>query len=79
MVLNDDFDINQMTQEKIKLVFARNTLFCGERIDDLFRREGSFFFNAETSKISNASSVRSLPISEVKGETFFLNKSYIAS
>ena len=61
-----------MTQEKIKLVFARNTLFCGERIDNFFRREGSFFFDFQTSKKrSNASSVRSVPISELKGESFF--------
>ncbi|CBY37703.1 unnamed protein product [Oikopleura dioica] len=67
IMLNNNDDINQTKQAKIQLVFAKNTLFSGERIDDLFRREGSFFFDFQTSKKrSNASSVRSVPISELK-------------
>ncbi|CBY18702.1 unnamed protein product [Oikopleura dioica] len=67
IMLNNNDDINQTKQEKIQLVFAKNTLFCGERIDDLFRKEGSLFFDFQTpKKRSNASSVRSVPISELK-------------
>ena len=64
MTLDDD--------EKIQFIFAKNTRFCGERIETLIQREGPFFFNVRTStKESNLSSVRSMPISEIKGSTFF--------
>ena len=71
MILDNNDDV-QTVQEKIKFVFAKNTRFCGERIEDLIRREGSFFFDVRASKkISKALSVRSMPISEIKGSTFF--------
>jgi hypothetical protein len=72
MILDNNDEGNRTRQEKIQFVFAKNTRFCGERIEVLIRREGSFFFDVGTSnKTSNASSIRSMPFSEIKGVTHF--------
>ena len=81
MILDNNEEGNQTGQEKIQFVFAKNTRFCGERIEDLIRREGSFFFDVgKSTKISNASSVRSMPTSEIKGVArfFYLIRRYCA-
>ena len=73
MVIKHNEEGYESTEEPLQLFFARGSLHLGEKIEDVISREAQFFFNlGKLKERLNASSVRSVPISEIKGMTIVL-------
>ena len=72
MVIKPNEEAYESTEEPLQLFFARGSLHLGEKIEDVIKREQFFFDVGRSKKKSNASSIRSVPISEMKGMTVVL-------